>query len=393
VLTNWRAFFLASLAYLLGGTVSTLMATYLPVVITYLAGGPVSTARMGELGALINAAFLYGWMVGGLGFGPVGDRLGRVKALTFATGLSGGATLLTAFAPNLYVLVACRFATGMGVGGVLLLATVYLSEIWPARTRPIMLGILAVTFPIGLVAAGSLNVVFPAWRQAFLMGLLPLGLALLTLTLPESAAWQRDRGNQVTGQLLAPQNRPNLLAGTLIFGSVLIGLWGLFSWLPTWVQTLLPPGRTGGTERGMTMMLLGLGGIAGGVLSGFLLNRLGNRRTLLLTFTGCAGTCVLLLLTNRHFSSIVYAELALLSLFFGISQGSLSSIIPDLFPVAIRATATGFCFNVGRFFTATAVFFVGNLVTALGGFANALLGFSAAFLIALVTVWRQRSIH
>jgi hypothetical protein len=66
---------------------------------------------------------------------------------------------------------------------------------------------------------------------------------------------------------------------------------------------------------------------------------------------------------------------------FGISQGLLSVYIPLLFPVSIRASATGFCFNVGRFLTAAAVFFVGALVTTLGGYGNSLFTFCFVFVI------------
>jgi hypothetical protein len=61
-----------------------------------------------------------------------------------------------------------------------------------------------------------------------------------------------------------------------------------------------------------------------------------------------------------------------MALFFGASQGVLSAYIPQLFHTGIRATATGFCFNIGRLFTATAVLFIGVLVTALGGYGNAI---------------------
>jgi MFS-type transporter involved in bile tolerance (Atg22 family) len=135
------------------------------------------------------------------------------------------------------------------------------------------------------------------------------------------------------------------------------------------------------------MMLLGGGGIAGGVLSGFLTNRLGYRRTLLLTFGGSFVLCLLLFGTNRTFSPVIYAETAALALFFGISQGALSAYVPALFPVAIRATATGLGFNIGRLFTASAVFFVGTLVTVLGGYGNAVLVFSLTFLLGGLVTW------
>ena len=72
------------------------------------------------------------------------------------------------------------------------------------------------------------------------------------------------------------------------------------------------------------------------------------------------------------------------------SQGALSAYIPELFPMEIRASATGFCFNLGRLFTATAVFFVGALVSFLGGYSNTLFIFSFIFLAGLLATWFAR---
>jgi MFS-type transporter involved in bile tolerance (Atg22 family) len=77
----------------------------------------------------------------------------------------------------------------------------------------------------------------------------------------------------------------------------------------------------------------------------------------------------------------------ILALFFGASQGVLSVYIPNLFPVTIRGTATGFCFNTGRLFTATAVLFVGILVSELGGYSNSLFIFSLVFVIGLAVTF------
>ena len=383
--SNWFAFWLCAVSYMLGGTASTLMATFLPVAVPDLMGKSVTQEQLADVGAYISAAFLYGWMIGGLVFGLMSDRIGRARAVAFVTALYGGAMVLTVFVPNWLMLLLCRFLTGMGVGGVLLVTTVYLSEIWPSQSRAVVLGVLAVMFPVGIVATGGLNAGLVPWRQAFWLGLIPLFVAGFMLTsLPESTHWSQNRRSSQTNW--TPTDRTNLLTGVVVFGAVLIGLWGTFSWIPTWVQSLLPAGQAGGRERGLTMMLLGTGGIAGGMLSGVLLNRLGPRKTLLMTFAGCAMGCALLFLTNRTFSPIIYAETMMVSLFFGISQGALSSIIPALFPVHIRATATGISFNVGRFFTATAVFFVGIMVVGLGGFGNTLLVFSGAFGIAFLAV-------
>ncbi|GAB3512206.1 MFS transporter [Emticicia fontis] len=388
--TRALAFILCLLSYAIGGTVSTLMSVYLPVAIPELLKEEVSEARLGEVGAYISAVSLYGWMIGGILFGVVSDRIGRKKVLVLVTGLYGIATLLTVFVPDWYMLMAYRFFSGMGVGGVLLVTTVYISEIWIEKTRPIIVGILAVAFPVGIVASGGLSKLFSDWRQAFWIGLIPVVVAILIgLLLPESPKWKSLKNAEKTksGDLFNEEYRPNLIKGSFIFGAVLIGLWAIFSWLPTWIQTLLPAGESGQKERSITMMLLGIGGILGGILSGFLIRAIGNRKTLMLTFISVIGACCLLFLTNKTFSPVIYAETALLTLCFGISQGSLSSYIPELFPTIIRATATGFCFNVGRFFTATAVFFVGTLVTFFGGFGNALLAFSATFIVALAIAY------
>ncbi|MHA4741322.1 MFS transporter [Dyadobacter sp. MSC1_007] len=392
VASRWLAFGLCVVSYTLSGTVSTLMSVYLPVAIPELKGAAMTQPELGEVGAYVSAIFLYGWMCGGLLFGVLSDRIGRVKSLALVTGLYGLSTCLVTIVPNLYSLLAIRFTAGMGVGGVLLISTVYISEIWPAGGRAVILGVLAVCFPIGIVTTGSLNLLFSDWRTAFAIGVIPMVAAMLIFVLaPESDKWKSTKITEHKADgIFDPANLPNLISGSVVFGAVLIGLWGIFSWLPTWAQSLLAAGEDGQTERGLVMVLLGAGGITGGVFSGMLVNRFGKKKTLTFTFGMCLIMCCVLFLTNTRFSNIIYVETAMLSFCFGISQGALSSYIPELFPVAVRATATGFCFNVGRFFTATAVFFIGSLVSVLGGFGNALLVFTVPFVVALVVMAKSK---
>jgi MFS family permease len=176
-----------------------------------------------------------------------------------------------------------------------------------------------------------------------------------------------------------------LILGAVTFGTMLIGLWAIFSWLPTWIQSLITTGDAQ-KERGLSMMFLGMGGLTGGFLSGWMVNLVGLRRSMITCFAVCAIVSFLLFKTNAQFSMTIYVEIAALALFFGASQGVLSAYIPQLFQTPIRATATGFCFNIGRLFTATAVLFVGVLVTGLGGFGNALFLFSLVFIAGLVVV-------
>ena len=205
--------------------------------------------------------------------------------------------------------------------------------------------------------------------------------------LKESADWQSNKGLKqqpnklpVNSSIFSAAHRTeDLITGSIIFGTMLIGLWAIFSWLPTWIQSLVTTGDAQ-QQRGISMMMLGMGGLAGGFLI-----RLVNQchwpaqvnAALLWSF----HRHVHHIIQNQHrvLSLFIYAEILVLALFFGASQGVLSVYIPYLFPVSIRGTATGFCFNIGRLFTATAVLFVGVLVTELGGYGNSLFVFSMVF--------------
>lgn len=377
-------------AYLCAGTVSTLISVYLPVIVNELKTRPATDQEIGSTGAYVSAIFLYGWMIGGILLGWLSDRMGRKNVLALASALYGTATIMIVFVTSWKVLMFYRFMAGIGIGGTLVLSTVIISEIWPEKSKAIVQGILSVSFPVGIVATGGLNLIFTDWRQAFWLGIIP-GIAAIgmMITMNESVSWTKEKTfSHHIKNIFDTQIRNQLLSGSLIFGAVLIGLWGLFSWMPTWVQTILPSGQDGSQERGLTMMLLGSGGITGGMLSGFVIRRFGDRKTLMIAFAGLTIISCILFLTNNNFSKIVYVETVMLALFFGISQGALSNYIPELFPSSVRASATGFCFNIGRFFTATAVFFVGSLVTLLGGFSNALLLFSITFVIAYIATYR-----
>jgi MFS family permease len=362
------------------------MSVYLPVVVKTLLGDVGD--ELNYVSAYINALYLVGWAAGGFTWGMISDKIGRSKALMLCMGCYGIFTGLIHFAASWEQVVALRLIAGFGVGGVLVISATYLSEIWPVRSRSIIIGIVSIGFPIGVFSAGLTNYIVSDWRQAFLLGFVPLTISILSIwLLRESDQWKASKITSTSGEVkFTADVKANLLKGAIIFGAMLIGLWAIFSWLPTWVQSLLS-GSDGQSERGLTMMLLGAGGLSGGFFSGWISNALGVRRAMMLCFFGCICMSVLLFGLNTTFSEIVYVETAALALFFGISQGLLSIYIPQLFPVNIRATATGICFNVGRLVTAVAVFFVGALVVAFGGYGNTILTFSTVFVIGFITLY------
>lgn len=379
------------------GLVSTLMSAYLSVSVLDLLG-TAEPAEVGYVGSYINSLYIVGWAIGGILFGWAGDKFGRVRTMSVAILFIAIFTLAITMVPNWYLLVLFRFFTGMGVGATMVMTAVFVAEVWGNRVRgrAIALSIISVGFPIGIIFSGVVTHFVELWRTAFYSGFIPMMIAVICITaLKEPDQWSLLNGHNSDSIkkkkgslsfLLAPENRINFFVAATIFGSMLVGIWATFSWLPTWAQNL-PAGSAELREGGNLVILLGLGGIAGSIIAGFLANSLGRKKALMIAFGGASFAASILYLSNSEFSGIIYLQTSFLSLFFGISQAIFTAYIPELFPTPIRSTATGICFNAGRFVTAAAVFFVGVLVPVLGGYGNSLLFFSLTYVIGLITIW------
>jgi MFS family permease len=387
-ITSYHAllFAICFLSVAFGGIVSSLMSSYLPAVTKELA---IDQTNNSNAGAYINAAFVFGWAIGGFTWGIIGDKIGRKKAVLFSVAWYGVFTVFTGYVNNWTAIALCRFASGFGMGGVLVATTTIMIEEWNEKSKPVIMGFLSIAMPIGIFSAGWIVSLSNNWRQGFLIGIVPIMIAVISIwLLQESKKWKSSRSKissteKITTSTFSIEHRKNLITGSAIFGSMLVGLWAIFSWLPTWLSSIIN-NEDANTKIGTVMMVFGAGGITGGVISGWILNSIGSRKSMLLSFLACSICSFLLFKTNNSFSNFVYAEIAGIALFFGVSQGVLSVYIPELFPVHIRATATGFCFNIGRLLTATAVLFVGLLQTFLGGCGNALFIFSFVFVIGLI---------
>lgn len=384
---HWLLFLICFLGTAFAGMVSTLMSVYLPVAVQDLSGTK-NAEELNTISAYINSIFLFGGAAGGLLCGIICDKAGRKTAVIFSIACYGTFTLLTGFMQSWEAVVVCRFFSGVGLGAVLVSTNTLMIEEWPAKTRNIFVGILSIGIPVGIFSAGAIDYFVSSWRQAFLVGAIPMIMAVISIwVLSESKKWkqQLNAATNTNKNIFSADQRSNLLIGSVIFGTMLIGLWAIFLWIPTWIHQLAV-NSDGQKERGLSMMMLGMGGLTGGFLSGWLINAIGSKRSMLLCFAVSAILSIILFKTNGTFSPVIYFEIIILSLFFGASQGVLSVYIPDLFPVLIRGRASGFCFNIGRIVTAIAVLFVGVLVTVLGGYANALFIFSLVFVMGwLVT--------
>ncbi len=387
------AFIICYISIMFSGISTMLMSVYLPVAVKNLLGN-VSEGRMNTISAYINSIFVFGSMFGGFAWGFICDKTGRSKAVILSTALYGLFTAITAFSSSWLLVGVYRFITGFGIGGVIVTTNILIAEIWPEKRRAIALGIVSAAMPVGIIVAGALNNLIPEWRNAFLSGIFPLITAVISLfVLAEPESWkQADKSgnNELRRQIFSADYRKNLIHGSIVFGAMLIGLWAVFLWAPTWVQSITPDSSKANELRGTTMMVLALSGLAGSMVSGWIVNRIGMRKTMMICFIVCFMMTAAVFKLNTAVTATTFIEMGFLAFFFGISQGALSVYIPLLFPAKVRASATGFCFNIGRLFTATVVFFIGALVAFLGGYGNAVFVFSFIFLIGLIATFSSK---
>lgn len=365
------------------GMDSTLMSVAMPSAIGELTGS-TEKAVIGPIASYVTSIFLIGWMLGGILFGVIGDKLGRVRSMIFSILLYALFTGLAGLAQNWPQLAVCRFLTGLGIGGELVSISTFLAEVWPARSRAVAIGVLITSYQAGVFIAGSINTLFTDWRMTFWIGAMPALLVIfLRAAMKESDKWVEAREKSLQAHkppshfrsLFQAQNARSLLVGGVAFGGLLIGYWASLSWIPLWVQDLLKNSGVG-NERGIATMYQGVAAVIGCSMAGLFADWIGRRQTIIWSSLGCVLASALLFLSNTGFSPVVYWQTALLGYFIGLMQSVMYIYLPELFPTLIRASGTGFCLNIGRFVTAIAVFFVGDLIHSVDqqGLAQGLFG-------------------
>jgi len=358
------------------GMDSTLMSVAGPKAIAELLGHS-DKLIISQTASYVGSVFLLGWMLGGVLFGIIGDKLGRVRSMLLSILLYAAFTGLAGFAHSWQELAVCRFLTGLGIGGELVSIATLLTEIWPAKSRTLAIGALITSYQAGVFLAGGISTFFHNWRETFWIGALPALLVFfLRSGLKESEAWVEAREKQLKTKnklernaihLFAPENRRSLMVGSLAFGGLLVGYWASLSWIPFWINEILQGAGTG-NERGIATMYQGLSAVLGCVLAGVGANTIGRRPTIAVSALGCLVASILLFLSCRTFSPFVYMGTTVLGFFIGANQAILYIYLPELFPTLVRASGTGFCLNLGRLVTAVVVFFVGDIIRFLSTF-------------------------
>lgn len=351
--------------------------------------------NFGQIAAQVLAIFLVGWSLGGIFFGFLGDRLGRVKALSLSivtyalfTGLSGAAQ-------SWMQLGVYRFLSGLGIGGEWALGVALLAESTKPEKRIMSTAFLATGFSLGCCIAVLANhIISPfGWRLVFLFGILPAFLVFYILRhVEEPQAWLHV-GKKIQNPLEIFQKKYsyNLWIAFLLGVTFSIGSWTcVIFWMPIWLEKTL--GTT--LEQKSTVVFVSMFIHAiGSYLAGPLLLLYKRKIIIFFSYLLCFLTSFFMYSYFHVYSFNVLVFASLLGFFFGTIPASFAIYFPEIFPTRIRSTAKGFCYSTARIFTALGALYSGYLVQKFGGnigTAAALMSFT--FLAgAIVTLFAKET--
>jgi len=361
----WRALFAAQLGWMLDA-MDFLLFTFAIIPIQQ-----EFAAKSSTMGLLTSVA-LFAAAVGGVAFGVIADRIGRVRAMTISILLYSLATAGLATSTALWQLAAWRIVVGLGMGGEWSCGSVLVAETWPAQHRGKAMGIMQSGWAIGaLFAAAISSVVLErfGWRVLFLIGALPAVAAFFIRRGVEEPKVWTERVEKTTrfADIFSAPYRRFVIVATMVASSVLLAYWGLTSWLPTFLASPVASGGAGMTltKSAQWLIALQLGAFAGYISFGWIADRLGRRPSFTLFMIGAAIVVPLFAFGAR--SKLTLLIIGPLVGYFGHGYFSMfGAMLSELFPTRIRATAQGFCYNAGRCVSAFAPFAIGALVPRLG---------------------------
>lgn len=356
---------------------------------------------------LLTSLFLLGWAAGGVIFGPISDRFGRRRTLMITMVLYAIGTAACAFVTDIWQLTACRLIASLGIGGEWAAGAAMVAEVVDEEYRVEAGALLYTAAPFGLFLATGVNALVAgnlmtgnpetSWRFVLLFGLLPAGVAFLVrLFVKEPDRWvatarsgARPRIRELFNAVFWPRTRSALLM-TFI---ALLTWWSCNAFIPVVSATLgQAAAAAAGLDKSATSALVeswktiattsfNLGGLIGTLLTVPIAKRLG-RRAMFAVYFSIAALAVM-----ATFGLDMPNEVRLYMYFFiGLSVfgvfGSFTYYLPELFPTRLRATGSGFCYNIGRVVAATGPYVVGAVAAAGAGTPEVIL--NALFAVGFV---------
>ena len=351
------------------------------MILSFALSGIIASFGLTDVQAgSLSTITLLGAVVGGVVFGALADRLGRVKVLTWTVLLFAVFTGLSAVAQGYWDMAAYRFIAGIGIGGEFGIGMALAAEAVASHQRARGTSWVGVGFQLGVfvaaIASGPVIALW-GWRARFVIGILPAIAAFFIrrgVDEPEHFTQAKAAGElggasfaHQVGELFKDARTTRITIAMIILTTVQnFGYFGIITWLPNYLATSLGLGVT----KGALWTAVTVAGMLCGILIfGVLADKLGRRPAF---WIFQAGAIVSILV----YSQLTGPTALLVGGFFmgAFANGMLGghgALLAELYPTHVRALAQNLLFNVGR---------------ALGGFAPvviALLAGSVGFGAAL----------
>jgi MFS family permease len=336
----------STLGYAMDGFDLLILGFMLRVIASDLGFGPAQ-------GATLVTATLIGAVIGGIVFGMLSDRMGRVRVLTWTILLFAVFTGMCALAQGYWDLLIYRTIAGIGLGGEFGIGMALVAEVWPASKRARVSSYVGLGWQLGVFAAAIVTpMLLPVigWRGMFAIGILPaIAAYFIRYNLHEPDVFvERTAGAPTTSLpinlLVKDVATTKISIGMVILCSVQnFGYYGVMIWLPNYLSS-----RFGfGLAQSATWTAVTIAGMAVGIfVFGHVADRLGRRPAFITYMLGAAIMVVVYSQLTDPTALLIGG--AVMGLFVNGMLGGYGALMSELYPTTARATAQNVLFNVGR---------------------------------------------
>lgn len=316
---------------------------------------------------------LIGAVVGGIVFGALSDRYGRVRVLTWTIVLFAVFTGLCAIAQGYWDLLIYRTIAGIGLGGEFGIGMALAIEAWPAKHRAKAASYVALGWQVGVLAAALLTpVLLPhiGWRGMFVVGIFPAFVAwYLRVRLHEPEIFSQKQ-TELSSQKISKLESFKLLVkdkattkvslGVVVLTSVQnFGYYGIMIWMPNFLSKQLGFSLT---KSGLWTAVTVCGMMAGIWIFGRLADKIGRKPSFLLFQLGAVISIITYSQLTDPTAMLVAG--AFLGMFVNGMMGGYGALMAEAYPTEARATAQNVLFNLGRAVGGLGPVVVGAIVSA-----------------------------